>query len=100
MSNTEVILTILVALATAFSTFATYRATRRKIDAEGSEVYTRTALSLIEPLKSRLKELEARVTHLEKENRALRAWGLANEELVRTHGGIPASLEHFMEAVQ
>ena len=45
-----------------------------KIEAEETEIITRTALALIQPLKEELDAVTRRVSDLEKENRSLRNW--------------------------
>ena len=59
------IITLLAAIIASGATWATVRASNAKMQAEEAEVITRTALSLIEPMRAKITDLEARVKELE-----------------------------------
>lgn len=96
----QIILTFVIGLLTVGGTYATIRITRPKIEAERESLISSTALSLIEPLRDRIKTVEEdneaihfELREVKEENRMLRIWGKLNYQRVIELGGEPADFE-------
>ncbi len=63
-----------------------------KLEAEETEIITRTALALIEPLEKQLDAVTKRVSDLEKENRSLRNWARMLSAQVIEGGATPVPI--------
>ena len=63
-----------------------------KMEAEETEIITRTALALIEPLEKQLDAVTKRVADLEKENRSLRNWARMLSAQVIEGGATPVPI--------
>ena len=91
------IVTALVAVAVAVVTSAaTWRLagpSADKLEAEETEIITRTALALLEPLNKELESLSKRVADLESENRALIRWSRILSAQVIEGGLTPVPFE-------
>lgn len=70
----QALVTLLAAVIASGATWATVRASNAKMQAEEAEVITRTALSLIEPMKKEIADLKARVKELEAEVEEVYMW--------------------------
>ncbi len=63
-----------------------------KIEAEETEIITRTALALIAPLEKQLDAVTERVADLEQENRSLRNWARMLSAQVIEGGSVPVPI--------
>lgn len=88
-----IFVTAVVAVVTAVvASSATYKLAgpnAAKIEAEETEIITRTALALIAPLEKQLDAVTKRVGDLEQENRALRNWSRMLSAQVIEGGATP-----------
>lgn len=88
-----ILLTGIVAVVTAvIASGATYKLagpSANKLEAEETEIITRTALALIQPLEKQLDAVTARVADLEGENRSLRNWARMLSTQVIEGGATP-----------
>lgn len=88
-----VLMTAAVAVITAvLASGATWKMagpSASKLEAEETEIITRTALALIEPLEKQLDAVTKRVGDLEKENRSLRNWSRMLSAQVVEGGATP-----------
>lgn len=91
-----ILLTAIVAVLTAIvASGATWKVagpSASKIEAEETEIITRTALALIQPLKDDLDRVTARVADLETENRSLRNWARMLSAQVIEGGATPVPI--------
>jgi hypothetical protein len=92
-----VLITALVGLAAAvIASGTTYKLagpSANKLEAEETEIITRTALGLIQPLRDELQSITRRVADLEKENRALILWSRMLSAQVIEGGATPVPFE-------
>ncbi len=82
-------------VAAVIASGATYKLagpSASKIEAEETEIITRTALALIEPLEKQLDAVTERVNDLEKENRNLRVWARMLSAQVIEGGATPVPM--------
>ena len=91
-----------VPIITAIGTAVAASIARRKVPEEAAHVLVSTAIDLVEPLRTRVQELERRVDDLEKEvflERRERLWrelhAAALEEQLHAAGVMPVSLEEI-----
>lgn len=80
--------------------YLTSRASRPKVQAEAAKTYTDISLSLVEPQKRRIADLESkmsgcelRIKQLEDENNALHTWAQHLVAQVVEHGGAPVPFD-------
>lgn len=83
---------ILAAIIASGATYKLAGPNAAKIEAEETEIITRTALALIQPLKDELDAVTKRVGDLEKENRSLRNWSRMLSAQVIEGGATPVPI--------
>jgi len=88
------IITLLAAIIASGATWATVRASNAKMQAEEAEVITRTALSLIEPMRTKITDLEVRVKELEAEAAEIYIWAKALSVQIIEMGGTPVPMRN------
>ena len=80
---------ILAAIIASGATWKLAGPTAAKVEAEETEIITRTALALIAPLEKQLDAVTKRVGDLEQENRSLRNWSRMLSAQVIEGGATP-----------
>lgn len=104
------VLSFLTVLTASGAGYITIRATRkkliaetRKIEREGEAVIANAAVSLVQPLEKRIKDLEdlahrndVRIAHLEEELEIVRLWAQTLWRQVIRLGGDPVSFDTIM----
>jgi hypothetical protein len=102
MDHIEVLIAAAAVVISPIVAWITIRMTRPKLRAEASEVLTDVSLSLIEPLRARIAELEnrdvekgCRIDSLERENRVLHRWAQVLFSQVVESGNTPISFEEI-----
>ena len=95
--NWTILVEALIGITTVGVAYLTVRITRKKSEAEGVEVITRTALSLIEPLEARVASLEREVEGLEVEVRLWRELANRRGDQVAAMGGVPVPFEALLK---
>lgn len=71
---TDIIVPVVIAIIAAVPGVMAYIATRKKGDAEATDIITDTAMTLIIPLKGEISELRQQLDDLRIENELLRKW--------------------------
>lgn len=99
-----VLISFITAAATIVGAYLTVRAARRKNEADATDTLTKIALSLVEPLQTKLAEMqtelqrvEGEVDALKKENAQLHKWAQLLFSQVVEHGGEPYSFDWVAE---
>ena len=80
---------LVVGIIASGATWKLVGPTSSKMEAEETEIITRTALALIAPLEKQLDAVTARVADLERENRSLRNWSRMLSAQVIEGGATP-----------
>ncbi len=86
------IVAVMSAIAASGATWKLSGPRAAKLEAEETEIITRTALALIEPLKEELDAVTMRVSDLERENRSLRNWARMLSAQVIEGGATPVPI--------
>lgn len=98
----QIAVTFLIGAGTVAGSWAAVRVSRRNARTTETDVVTDAALSLVEPLKTRVQELESKVEYLEeellkaeKERNQLHRWALTLTGQLHGAGIDPISFEQI-----